>query len=146
MRNAHFAYAISVILAASLAPTLSAAGPYQQYFAVLDAGNEADGGRAGAVGTATVIFGPHTNEICFAILVRGVDKPTLAHIHDGPAGVNGDILVTLSPPTTGNPGTSAGCVTTSAMNIAAIKANPTKFYVNVHSTAKPGGALRGQLF
>lgn len=138
----------SVVVATSISfgASIGYAGPYQQYFAVLDAGNESDGGRAGAVGTATVIFGPHTNEICFAILVRGVDKPTLAHIHDGAAGVNGDIKVTLTPPSAGNPGASAGCVTTTAANIAAIKANPTKFYVNVHSTAKPGGALRGQLF
>jgi hypothetical protein len=136
----------SVIFGIAAMMTSAHGGPYQQYFAILDAGNQSDGGRAGAVGTATIMFGPGTNEICFAIVVRGVDKPTLAHIHDGGAGVDGGIRVTLSPPATGNPGTSADCVTTTAANIAAIKANPTKFYVNVHSTSKPNGALRGQLF
>ena len=123
-----------------------AAPPFQQYFAVLDAGNELDGGHAGATGTAMVMVGPHAGQLCFAILVRDLDMPTAAHIHDAAAGASGGIFVTLVAPSAGNPGTSSGCVTTTTANVAAIKANPTKFYINVHSTSNSGGALRGQLF
>jgi hypothetical protein len=53
--------------------------PFMQYFAVLDAGNELDGGHAGATGTAMVMLAPTAGQICFAILVRDLDKPTSAH-------------------------------------------------------------------
>jgi hypothetical protein len=121
--------------------------PFMQYFAVLDAGNELDGGHAGATGSAMVMLAPTAGQICFAILVRDLDKPTAAHIHSAGAGVNGGIVVTLAAPAAGSPGTSAGCVSVvPAATINAIKANPTKYYINVHSTSKTGGALRGQLF
>src|SRR5690242_9525580 len=124
-----------------------AAPPFQQYFAVLDAGNELDGGHAGATGTAMVMLGPRAGQLCFAILVRDLDTPTAAHIHEGAAGVNGGIKVALTAPSAGNPGSSAGCLTgIDTAIIAAIRAAPTKFYINVHSTSNSGGALRGQLF
>ena len=127
-------------------PVTSQSAVFQQYFAVLDAGNELDGGHAGATGTAMVMFGPKAGQLCFAILVRDVDTPISAHIHDAPAGVNSGVFIALVAPSTGSPGSSAGCVTTTSANLAAIKANPTKFYINVHSTSNSAGALRGQLF
>jgi hypothetical protein len=134
--------------AAIAAPSVgdSAVG-FMQYFAVLDAGNELDGGHAGATGTAMVMLAPRAGALCFAIAVRDLDKPTAAHIHGGAAGVNGAILVTLVAPSTGNPGASSGCLTgVDTATIAAIKAAPNKFYINVHSTSNSLGALRGQLF
>jgi hypothetical protein len=136
-------------IVAGIALTLPVSGEtavFQQYFAVLDAGNELDGGHAGATGIAMVMFGPKSGQLCFAILVRDMDTPTAAHIHDALAGSSSGVFVGLVAPSTGNPGSSAGCVTTTSTNLGAIKANPTKFYVNVHGTLKSGGALRGQLF
>jgi hypothetical protein len=124
-------------------------------FAVLLGGNEvsvagdANAGDLTAFGSATVNF-HGLDTICWAILVSGFDTPTAAHIHTGRAGVNGGIRVTLVAPNGGNPGTASGCITnastTFAATIRAIKANPTSFYINVHSDAFPGGGLRGQLF
>jgi len=37
------------------------------------------------------------------------------------------------------------CVIASAELAAAIVANPSDYYVNVHTPAYPGGAIRGQL-
>ncbi len=42
-------------------------------------------------------------------------------------------------------GVSFGCVSASADVIAAIRANPSNYYVNVHTTDFPDGAIRGQL-
>ena len=72
-----------------------------------------------------------------------------AHIHAGAATVNGAIVLTLptpSAPSVGNPGVSAGCMPLAAATIAAIRANPANFYINVHNGTFPAGALRGQLF
>ena len=141
-------FAMMLASAALAVPSISnGAVGFMQYFAVLDAGNELDGGHVGATGTAMVMLGPRAGQLCFAILVRDLDTPTAAHIHEGAAGVNGGIKVALTAPSAGNPGSSAGCLTgIDTAIIAAIRAAPTKFYINVHSTSNSGGALRGQLF
>lgn len=125
-----------------------------EFFAVLSGGNEvSDTGRAAVgdpngFGTASVIFPGATGQICFSILVSNLDRPVAAHIHENIAGRNGPIVVPLTPsPATGNPGTSSGCVPgVSAALLGRIRSNPTGFYVNVHTTAFPAGAVRGQLF
>jgi hypothetical protein len=64
------------------------------------------------------------------------------------SGVNGGIVVNLSPPNApgaGNPGASSGCVAALAGIVTAIRNDPTSFYVNVHNGAFPNGAVRGQL-
>jgi hypothetical protein len=53
--------------------------------------------------------------------------------------------VPLTPPATGDPGASSGCVTVDATLAADIQAHPRAYYANVHTTAFPGGAVRGQL-
>jgi hypothetical protein len=125
-------------------------------FAVLNGGNECNGaspplcrhGDLGGFGSAKVIF-PAATVVCFGITVSGLSTtPILAHIHSGASGINGPIVVPLIPPFRGNPGTSSACVSAAAATIAAIRADPakfSKFYVNVHTTAFPAGAIRGQL-
>jgi hypothetical protein len=129
-------------------------------FAVLNGVNECNGAaapnpltcRVGDVdgfGSAMVIF-PTTTTICYSIIVHNLATigTNQAHIHTGAAGVNGPILVNLSPPSplTGNPNGWGSCKAVTAQTSAAIKANPSGYYVNVHSNEKPAGAIRGQLF
>jgi hypothetical protein len=124
-------------------------------FAVLDGGNQCNGaspdvcrlGDLRGFGSATIIF-PTATSVCFGIVVGGLSgTPTLAHIQRGASGIVGPIVISpFTPPATGNPGASSGCVSpVEAATILAIRANPTKFYVHVHTTAFPAGALRGQL-
>jgi CHRD domain-containing protein len=74
----------------------------------------------------------------------GVTLPaSAAHIHAGAAGIAGSVVVTLTAPD--GSGTSSGCVKVARPLVDAILANPAGYYVNVHTTDFPDGAIRGQL-
>ena len=120
-------------------------------FSVLLGGNEvspegeANAGDPDGRGSATVLILGTT--LCFGITVDGIEKPTLAHIHQAPAGENGPIVVNRSPPTRGNPGSSSDCVRDQDPELLKkIQRNASGFYVNVHNDKYPAGAVRGQLF
>jgi hypothetical protein len=126
-------------------------------FAVLNGGNECINssppdcrqGDLHGFGSATVLF-PTATSVCFGIVVGGLgSRVILAHIHSSTAGISGPIVIPfvppITPPATGNPGAFSGCVPGAAATISAIRADPTKFYVNVHTKAFPAGAIRGQL-
>lgn len=126
-------------------------------FAVLNGGNEinpttgvARAGDPDGFGSATITLSPSTvansTTLCFAILAVNIVTPaSAAHIHRGTSGVNGGVVVTLSPPT-GTPGRVTNCTTVLATLANEIRVFPDRFYVNVHNTAFPAGAVRGQLF
>jgi CHRD domain-containing protein len=124
--------------------------------AVLLGGNQCDGvappagpkcrkGDTDGFGLAGITF-PASGMLCVTLQVDNLAGATLAHIHLGKATFNGDIQVTLPTPAGGNPGVSAGCIVVDAALIAAIRANPGNYYINVHNGTFPDGAVRGQLF
>lgn len=45
-----------------------------------------------------------------------------------------------------DPSASSGCTTVTTALARAIRRNPRRFYVNVHTTQYAAGAIRGQLF
>lgn len=90
-------------------------------------------------GTATVTIRLGKNELCFTLTVSGLTNVTAAHIHRGSSGA---IVVPLTAPTSG---TSSGCVTVEKALLQEILGSPGAFYVNVHTTAFPGGQVRGDL-
>jgi hypothetical protein len=87
---------------------------------------------------------PSGSDVCVRIVVAGLGSaPIAAHIHKAAAGANGSIVVTLPTPVAG---TSSGCVeVTDTQLLDDIALNPASYYVNVHTTAFPNGAVRGQL-
>jgi hypothetical protein len=137
------------VVSQALAQGLNPSRP--PFFAVLLGGNEvSDEGQANAgdpngVGSATILIDDTT--LCFGITVNNLDQPTAAHIHRGHAGVNGPIVVPLTPPASGDPGASSDCIPEVDPDLLReIRANPGRFYVNVHTEKFPAGAVRGQLF
>lgn len=95
-------------------------------------------------GTAVLTINPGQREVCFLITVSGITLPAIAaHIHEAPIGVPGPVVVTLVPPAAD--GTAAGCVTADREELIEILHEPEEYYVNVHTTDFPAGAVRGQL-
>lgn len=152
--------ASALSLSALALPAFAAEEPL---FAVLNGNNECTAigppsgpdcrrGDRDAFGSATVLItqAPGAVMLCFGITVDNLDAPaTMAHIHSGNATFNGPVVVNLAPPVApgaSNPGASSGCVAIAAATAAAIVANPTRYYVNVHNGPFPAGAVRGQLF
>ena len=80
--------------------------------------------------------------LCYVLIVDRIRPATAAHIHPGAVGVANPPVVELRAPTDGD---SAACVQVRERLLARILNNPQNFYVNVHNTRFPDGAIRGQL-
>jgi hypothetical protein len=112
--------------------------------ATLSGANEVPPADLDGTGTATIRMIRGGAIVCYQLNVSNITLPaTAAHIHIGAAGTNGAIVVQLSPPDAS--GTAAGCATATRTVVANILDNPTGYYVNVHTTDFPSGAIRGQL-
>ncbi|MGH7714195.1 MAG: CHRD domain-containing protein [Gemmatimonadaceae bacterium] len=102
-------------------------------------------GDPDGVGDALITINLGQREVCWELSVANIVLPgTAAHIHRAPAGVRGGIVVFLTPPNAS--GTVAGCASDqNATVLHEILLDPAAFYVNVHTTDYPAGAVRGQL-
>ena len=110
---------------------------------------EVPAGDPDGTGTALIRLNPAEGLVCFKLVVRGIDPPSAAHIHQAPLGQAGPVVVPLPAPAANaaDPSTftAKGCVSADAGLIRTIKASPGQFYVNVHNKAFPAGAVRAQL-
>jgi hypothetical protein len=142
-----FAILSSALLVTGLAASVTTASNHVTTLSTtLTGAEEPGGGDKNGKGFVTLeIFSNGT--ICYEGKVQAIGRNiTGAHIHEEEAGVNGPVVVDLDPfnaEITGNK--AEHCVVTSASLAAAIVATPSDYYVNVHTTAFPGGAIRGQL-
>jgi CHRD domain len=97
-------------------------------------------------GTATITLNYGQGTVCWEIQVSDIALPALAaHIHEAPVGVPGPVVVPLFPPVPDASGFSSGCMNVAREEIKEIIQHPEEYYVNVHTTEFPGGAVRGQL-
>jgi hypothetical protein len=113
--------------------------------AIMTGAKEAPGpGDPDGSGYARFLLSQRTGAVCYAIAVKNITLPaSAAHIHRAPAGVPGPVVVPLNPPDAN--GMSSGCAMVDPMLVAEIVANPAAFYVNIHTTDFPPGAVRDQL-
>jgi LPXTG-motif cell wall-anchored protein len=96
-----------------------------------------------ASGTADVKVSD--GQVCWDVRWSGI-SPTASHIHKGAKGTAGPIVVPFfksDQPLSGQ--RRQGCTEVSADLTKAIAQNPGNYYVNVHDTEFPKGAVRGQL-
>lgn len=104
-------------------------------------------GDADASGSASIVLNQGLATVCFDVSWEDIDGTVFAsHIHVGPAGVAGPVVVTLFTGTFSGTDAVSGCATGVDRGlIKAIRQDPSAYYVNVHSTVFPAGAIRGQL-
>jgi hypothetical protein len=139
---------VALALVALAIPALSIAGP-NRLEATLKGANEVPGpGDPNGKGDITVRLRPAKEKVCFNLAIDKIDGASAGHIHKGDSETAGAIKVPLfeeDPPLT-SPGNYEGCVkNVKPRLIKRIKANPEKYYVNVHNAEYPEGAIRGQL-
>lgn len=138
------------LVLAMTASTTLAAPPAKTFVAVLTADAEvplcAQATNA-ARGVATFhVRDEATGTIDYTVVANNLPgNITAAHIHRAPAGVAGPVVQPLAL----TPGAENGVVGrgsfTNPTLLAELRANPTGYYVNVHSTVCPPGVIRGQL-
>jgi hypothetical protein len=142
-------------LAFALAPDASA----QTLTANMNGGEETPILNTGAVGTAEVIVDAENQEVTVTLRVFNIPTPTTAgHIHIGPAGIAGPVVINFPEALVGRTGDFA----------MSFRAGPNQFvarpaigintmqdaiqailngnsYVNIHTQQFPAGEIRGQL-
>src|SRR6266536_4387718 len=139
------------VLAASGAPAKSGQGVMCVLHAKLSAKNETTGSTSTAKGhTQIKVRNDGTIEFKTQILNKNHETFVAGHIHQAPAGVAGPIVVPLfvapAPPTSARHIKQGGVATPNPGTTGAdLCQDPSGYYVNYHTTAFPGGAIRGQL-
>ena len=141
----------AVVLTGSAATAKNGKGVMCVLHAKLAAKNETTGSTSTAKGhTLIKVRQDGPIEFKTQILNRNHETFVAGHIHQAPVGVAGPIVVPLfvapTPSTSARHIKQSGVATPSAGTTgAALCANPSAYYVNYHTTAFPGGAIRGQL-
>lgn len=132
------------------AAAIAAKPPAKTFVAVLTAAEEVPL-CAEATNAARGLFVAHvvdeaTGTVRWKLVANNLPGEIVAaHIHIGPKGDPGPV-VQATPPT---PGAENGVIGTGSFSnpalVAALRADPDAYYVNVHSTVCPQGVVRGQL-
>jgi CHRD domain len=100
-------------------------------------------GDPAATGTATIRLRAGQGQVCYVLEARNLPRALAAHIHRGPTGAAGPVVVPLRTPNAS--GGASGCAPAARALVGSILARPASFYANVHTNEFPAGAIRGQL-
>lgn len=133
---------LALAAAGALAGTAAAGCLTNPLTTTLSGATETPTGDPAGSGKAKVTFDISEGLVCWSLTVKGTATPVAAHIHKAPVGTAGPVIVPLGTPAKG---ATKGCTAASRALIKDIIANPSQYYVNVHTGAFPAGAVRGQL-
>ena len=150
------ALGIAAAITIALVPSLAAAQAAPTIWgAKLSGSAEVPANASTAAGTFVGTLDEAAGTLTWTLTVPNITNMTAAHLHQGAAGVNGGVVVDLFIPaspqgTVSASGTSRladvlkGPLAGNAAGfIAAFKGG--SIYANVHTTANPGGEIRGQV-
>jgi hypothetical protein len=104
--------------------------------------NEVPAKNTQASGYVVLALSSDQTQLVYRVLVKNISGIVAAHIHIGAAGVNGPVVLPLTIGSGGSTSIS-GTLTVSSTQVADLMAG--NYYVNVHTTANPGGEMRGQI-
>jgi hypothetical protein len=97
-----------------------------------------------ATGTASVRLNPDVT-VAYDMTVTGL-TPTAAHFHNAPAGTNGGVVKNISLSNNTAMGTwAAGDASQPLTDLLLRELVKGRLYLNVHTSANPGGEIRGQI-
>ena len=123
--------------------TLLAATGGRAFQVVLTGEAESPAGDPVGIGTATIRLRAGQGQVCYQLAAKNLPTAVAAHIHHGDSGVSGPVVIPLGTPNAA--GSSSGCAAAARTLTKAILADPASYYVNVHTSEFPAGAIRGQL-
>lgn len=106
----------------------------------LDGAHEVPPNNSQATGVAMITIAADKT-VSGKVVTTGVDGKA-AHIHEGAAGANGQVIVPLTKTADNTWSVPAGATLTDSQYASYMAGN---LYVNVHSAAHPGGEIRAQL-
>jgi hypothetical protein len=136
---------------------------------LLTGGQEVPAVTTKALGDLNLRLTPDGSQLGYKIVAAQILNVTQAHIHCGPAGVNGPIVLWLypsAPPAMLIPGISSGALNEGTATDANVIPRPASVacpggvanladviakirsggaYANIHTVAFPGGEVRGQV-
>ena len=152
MRRLGIAFIAAILSFAALAATATGGQPPATTFIAVLSSDEETGACAGISNSARGVAVFHvtdeaTGTVEWKIVANNLPGTTIAaHIHVAPPGVAGPVV----QPLPGVAGNEQGVIATGSFSnpalLAAIRANPHNYYVNVHTAPNcPGGVIRGQL-
>ncbi|MFJ8010112.1 CHRD domain-containing protein [Streptomyces fagopyri] len=97
-------------------------------------------------GSALALMRIQGDEVSFAFAWTGTGTPTMAHLHQGARGTNGDVKIPffMNKLKDGTPFVFGSVKITDAGLLRSVKTHPEQFYFNLHTSEFPGGAVRGQ--
>ncbi len=130
----------------------------QSFSATLSGKDEVPPTESNSTGTAKFQVNENNSQVSYWVNITGIKKVNQAHIHNGTAGENGDIIVTLSkgksakgddrPPQIGFDGNITkdellGPLKDKDISDLVSLMSAGNAYVNVHTDKYPDGAIRG---
>jgi hypothetical protein len=160
MKRTAAAFATLVLFACASSAPATKSGP-ETFQAKLDAANEVPPpSLSGTSPSGTATFTHEGNSIAYTVNVSGLSSPlTVAHIHVGPPGVAGPVVVplNLTPGPTEGTAVGEGSFDASAIKGKNADGSPMTMadlltamrnggtYINVHTVNNKPGETRGQI-
>jgi hypothetical protein len=130
----------AMVLVISAGCSTTGAGTNEGIKVKLSGDQEVPPVKTAASGSGTIVISSDKS-VRGSISTTGVDA-TAAHIHEGPAGKNGPVIIPLTKGPDNTWSVGPGAKLTDAQYASYLAGN---LYVNVHSAANKGGEIRAQV-